>query len=116
MGSNDEPLHPINVRLPLQYLEGHIWFEPHLCILRRGRRVQPSGFDGGLGVRLCRKLLQQSNCNSTLQAMRLDRRYEPSRLNERCGLCLRHWIHSQCGFVPTLRFANKLDESRYDWG
>ena len=116
MGSNDEPLHPSDVQLPLQYLEGHVRCEPHLRVMWRGSCDQPSGVNGGLRVRLSRKLLQQSNCNSTLQAMRLDRRYEPSRLNERCGLCLRHWLHSQCGFVPTLRFANKLDESRYDWG
>ena len=111
MGSIDEPLHPIDVRLPLQYLEGHIWFEPHLCILRRGRRVQPSGFDGGLSVRLCREPLQQSNCNPILHAMRIDRRNEPSRLQRGLGLCLRQRLYSRSGFDPTVCLAGELGES-----
>ena len=115
MGSNDEPLHPINVRLPLQYLEGHIWFEPHLRVLRRCRRVQPSGFDGSLGVRLCREPLQRSNCNPSLHALRIDCRYEPGGL-QRLGLCLRHRIHSRRGFDPTLRHAGGLGESGCGWG
>ena len=117
MGSIDEPLHPINVRLPLQYLEGHIWFEPHLRVLRRRvRRVQPSGFDGGLGVRLCRELLQRSNCNPSLHAMRIDRCYEPGGLQRGLGLCLRHRIRSRRDFDPTLRLAGELGENGCGWG
>ena len=114
VGSPGESLHPNNVRLLLRIMEGHVRCEPHLRVMRI-ERVEPGGVDGGLGVRLCRKLLPRFNCNPSLHAMRIDRRHEPSGLNERLGLCLRHRLYSRRGFDPTLRLAGELGESGCGW-
>ena len=77
---------------------------------------QPGGVDGGFGMHLCREPLQRPRGEPGLLAMRIDRRYEPSGLNERIYLCLRQWLHFRFGFDPTLYLACELGENGCEWG